>query len=184
MYRFKLILALAVAFGVLGAWQLQAEDAPPAPGGQPPAGGQRRWDPEQFRQRMLDSIKEKLGASEEDWKALQPKVEAVQKLQREAMSGRFRGFGRGRGGPGGGAPGATPAAGDQAQKSEIEKKTDALQTLADTKDADPKAVKEKMQEVREAREKSKLELKKAQDALRELLTPRQEAQLMLMGMLD
>ena len=147
--------------------------------GQDDQGGNqpRRFDPEQMRQRMLDRTKETLGVTDDEWKALQPKIEAVQKL---AMDSRMRGgsmFGRRRGGEDANQPQPEP-------RNELEKKTRELQALADKMDADPMAVKEKLKEVRDLRDKGKADLKKAQDELRELLTPRQEALMVLMGLLD
>src|SRR5438874_2102912 len=59
----------------------------------------RQFDPAQFRQQRLDRIKEQLGASDDEWKVLSPKIEKVMDVQRNT----FGGFGGGRGrGPGGG----------------------------------------------------------------------------------
>ena len=44
------------------------------------AGGQNRrgnFDPAQFRQRMMDNLKQQLGSSDDDFAALQPKLEQV-----------------------------------------------------------------------------------------------------------
>jgi hypothetical protein len=179
MRKMNWMLGAAALLCLLSGARGYAEE-PPAP----PAGGRGNFNPEEFRKRMMDRIKENLGASDDDWKALQPKIENVQKL---AMTSRMGGgFGRRRGqGGGGGNAGAAPAPdANAAPKTDLDTKREALQTLADNKEADAKQVKDKMQEYREARDKSKAELKKAQDELRELLTPRQEAQLVLMGLLD
>ena len=180
MWRISKVLGTAVAICLFSAVVACAQDAGGGGGGgqggrgQGGPGGRGGFDPAQYRQRMLDRIKEVLGVTDEEWKVLQPKVEAVQQLSQQTrvgggMFGRFR-----RGGP----PDANQA------RSDLEKKTQELQTLLDNKDADPKAVKDRLKEIRDLREKARLELKKAQDALRELLTPRQEAQLVLMGLLD
>src|SRR6185503_6952150 len=47
------------------------------PGGGPGAGGPQRFDPAQFRQMMLDRLREQLKASDEEWGVLQPKLEKV-----------------------------------------------------------------------------------------------------------
>ena len=68
---------------------------PMQPGGPGPGG---------FGQRMIDDIKQQLGMSDADFSAIQPGVEKVMQLQREA---NFRPmFGPGGGGPGG--PGGPP----------------------------------------------------------------------------
>jgi chromosome segregation ATPase len=182
------VLSAVVLLMVWGAGPLVAGDAGgDAGGGGGGAGGggggggrRGNWDPEAMRQRMLDRVKESLGSTDEEWKVLQPKVEAVQKLTTQGWAGMF-GRRRGPGGPGGDA---AQNANQPEARSEVDKKTQELQALTDNKDADPKAVAEKLKELREAREKAKVELKKAQDELRELLTPRQEAVLVLMRLLD
>ncbi len=199
----KSFICVLFAISALALVPASAEDAPPAPdGGAKQGGGQGgggqggrgNFDPEQFKQRMLDRMKESLGLSDDEMKALQPKIEAVQKLQAQVRGGArgFGGFGGGggmqrrRGGNGGGGD-ATPAAPTTPPepKSESEKKTQELQALVDNKEnTDVKAIKAKLQEVREIREKARGDLKKAQDELRELLTPKQEAQLVLMGILE
>lgn len=175
------VLGAVVTLWLCGAGSIEAQDAPPdggAAGGGAGNGGGRRggWDPEAMRQRMLDRVKETLGSTDEEWKALQPKVEAVQKL---VMQGRMGMFGRRRGGGDPNQPQQQPEA-----TNDVQKLTQELQALLDNKDSDPKVVAEKLKALREARDKSKVDLKKAQDELRELLTPRQEAQLVLMGLLD
>ncbi|HYG74066.1 MAG TPA: hypothetical protein VEK08_03590 [Planctomycetota bacterium] len=137
------------------------------------------FDPEQMRQRMMERLKETLAPSDDEWKALQPKIEAVQKVQTQTrMSGMGMLFRRrsGEGGGGNTAPAREP-------QNDVERKSQELQKLVDAKEGD-KAVKDKLTELREARDKARAELKKAQEELRELLTPRQEAQLVMMGMLD
>jgi hypothetical protein len=178
------VLGALMLFWAWGVGSLEAaQDNPPpdggAAGGGAGNGGGRRggWDPEAMRQRMLDRAKETLGSTDEEWKALQPKVEAVQKL---VMQSRMGMFGRRRGGntdPN--QPQPQPEA-----TTDVQKLTQELQALLDNKDADPKVVAEKLKALREARDKSKVDLKKAQDELRELLTPLQEARLVMMGLLE
>jgi len=163
------VVCLMGGFGAFGG------DAAGGGGGGGGGGGRGNFDPAAMRQRMLDGVKTALGVTDDEWKALQPKVEAVQTLARQGRMGGFRGR---RGG------GGDPNANATQPTSDLEKKTQELRTLLENKDSDAKAVKDKLTELRAAREKSKVDLKKAQDALRELLTPRQEAQMVLMGMLD
>jgi hypothetical protein len=155
--------------------------------GDTPRQGRGNFDPAAFRQRMMDRIKEQLAPTDDEWKVLQPKIEAAQKQSMEARMSGFGGGGR-RGGTGGGggnnpAPAATADAPAQPQ-SDVQVKTAALRTLMENKEADPKAIAEKVKELREAKEKSKVELKKTQDELREIVTPRQEAQLILLQILE
>ena len=130
--------------------------------------------------RMMDNIKTELAVTDEQWTVLQPKLETVMGLSRELMAGRFGGRG-GRGGRGGGNAGNAPAA---APASDIVDKTKALNDTLDNKDADPKDIAQKLAAVRDARERVRASLVKAQAELKEMLTPRQEARLVLMGVLD
>ncbi len=142
----------------------------------PPGGGQGgRFDPAQFRQRMMDRIKETLGSSDDEFKALEPKIDLVLAAQRDA-----RGFGMGRrGGPGGG-----PGGGDNQPTTPVQEKTKELQDALDSKDTKPEDLKAKLAALREARAKAKENLAKAQKELSELLTQRQEAGLVMMGILE
>jgi Spy/CpxP family protein refolding chaperone len=145
----------------------------PQPGG---AGGGPggRFDPAQMRQRMLDRIKETIGATDDEFKALEPKIDQVMTAQREAMSFGFRR------GPGGGGPGGDP----NAPTTPVQEKTKDLKDALDNKDTKPEEIKAKMAALREARIKARENLVKAQKDLSELLTQRQEAGLVMMGFLD
>src|SRR5512133_4166844 len=81
-----------------GVGLAQDGGGPGGPGGGGFGGG--RPTMEQIRERMATRMKEQLGVNDEEWKALQPKVEKVQQLQFQQNAGRMGGF-RGRGGPGG-----------------------------------------------------------------------------------
>lgn len=143
---------------------------------QPQGRGNRgNFDPQQFRQRMEDRLKEQLGVTDDEWKALQPKVEKVMDAQRDAMGGR----GMFRGGRRGGDPNASAA-----PTSPVQEKARALQTVLENKDAKPEEIKAALSAYREARVKARADLTKAQDELRELLTTRQESVLVMMGMLE
>ncbi len=140
-----------------------------------------RFDAGQMRQRMLERTKELLGATDEDWKALGPRIEKVQTLSSQlrggrGMGGMFMRLSSRRGTPEG--PEATP------EPTELEKALQELRTALDNQEAEPKDIQEKLTALREARQKVQEELAEAQAQLRELLTVRQEAQLVLWGMLD
>ncbi len=155
------------------------------PPGQGPGG---RFDPERMRQMMEQRMQEALGATDTEWKVLGPRVMKVQELSRQT-SGGSRGmmFGRGmRGGPGGqGGPGGRRGPGGMDRElTEVEKVQEELQTTLENTAATPDAIKQQLTKLRQAREKAKQELAKAQQDLRQVLTLRQEATLVLMGMLD
>jgi hypothetical protein len=107
----------------------------------------------------IDRFKEELGLSDDEWAVLKPRVEKVITLQ-----GELRGGGRGNTTP---MPEAT-----------------ALRTALDNPDATAEELAQRVAELRKAREKKQAELKTARETLRELLTPRQEALLVLDGLLD
>lgn len=203
---------LVCALGTLTCELACGQDQPPPPDqNQNQASGRRggaNFNPQRMQQMFMNRIKETLGVSEEGWKTLQPKLEKVMTLSRETGSqGGRMGFGPGgmnrRGGPGGqggnapaGAPaadakgqpqgGQTTAAAGQAQPpaSETVKATQALQTaLEDELTADDE-IKTDLGALRDARKKAKEQLAEAQADLLKGLTPRQEAQLVLMGILE
>jgi hypothetical protein len=148
-----------------------------------PQGG---FDPAAFRQRMNDRIREVLGATDEEYQALQPKVEKVMDLQRQTRGGgmgmMFRGGGPG--GPGGAAGGPPPAGDPNRTPTPVQEKAQDLQKTLENKDAKPEEIKAKLAALRDAREKAKSDLAGAQKELRELLTQRQEAAMVMMGFLD
>ena len=140
-------------------------------------GGRGNFDPAQFRQRMQEMMKEQLGATDEEMKVLQPKIEKVMTAQRDARGGGF-GFGggrRGRGGDGGGGS-------DQAQ-SPVAKASADLRSAVEAKASDEE-IKGKLQALRDARAKAREDLAAAQKELQEVVTSKQEAVLVMYGMLD
>lgn len=131
------------------------------------------FDPAQFRERRLTQIKEQLGATDEEWKVLSPKIEKV-------MTAQFAGFGGGRGGRGGNGGGN---ADNQPQTPVAKASADLRATLAN-KDAPADEIKAKLAALRDAREKVKADLQASQKELKEILTQRQEAVLVTNGMLE
>jgi len=142
-------------------------------GGGGPGGG--NFDPAQFRQRMLDNVKEQLGASDEEMQVLTPKLEKVFSTQRDVNGGFGGGMRRGGGGGGGG---------DQAQQTPVAKARQDLRTTLEDKNASPETIKAKVTAYRDARAKAQEDLKGAQADLKKVLTERQEAVLVSMGMLE
>src|SRR5436190_4853793 len=68
------------------------------------AQGRGNFDPEQFRQRMMDNYKEQLEVkSDDEWKIISTRIEKVMTAQRDARVGRggFGGGGNNRRGRGG-----------------------------------------------------------------------------------
>lgn len=193
MLRRKMTHVLAaVALAGLGlagiAW---SQNAPPANGGNARGnrGARGNFDPAQMRQQMDQRMKERLGVTDDEWKVLQPKLEKVQTLQRDGRGGMMGMMGGGRGGRGpGAAPGAATGAAQPAEnapaQSDVQKKSAELQKLLDNKDSAPDDVKKALADYRDARAKAKVELEKAQKDLKELLSVKQEAALVLLSVLE
>jgi len=180
------------------------------PGGGPGGpGGPGRFDPERMQQMMQERMREQLGATTEEWKVLGPRVMKVMQLNRQdrggmRMMGRMM-MGRGRrpgaqGGPGARGDNNTrgnrgnrnstddrarrPRGGMFGEPTAIDTAAEALQTTLENASATPEEIKSKLTALRQAKEKAKQELAVAQKDLREVLTLRQEAQLVVMGLLD
>ena len=110
---------------------------------------------------------------DQEWQALQPKVEEVMTLSREA-SGRFYGGRRGRRSE---TNADTPQPPVRAAGEKLSKTLENEKATADE-------IKAALTALREAREAAKEKLAKARADLRQFLTQRQEARLVLMGILD
>jgi len=176
-----LVMAGAAVIMSLGTSQLVAQ---PNGGGGFGGGGPRNFDPAQFRQRMMDGIKEALEVtSDDEWKVLEPRVQKIMDTRMQMGGpgmGRFMMGRRNRGGdnpPGDQGPQrrggmfGTPSQEEEALQKAIESKASK---------AEMKAALEKFVASRKAKQ---AELEKAQASLRELLTPRQEAIATLYGLL-
>lgn len=139
------------------------------PGG--PGGG--NFDPEQFRQRMMERYREQLGVKDDsEWKLIQTRIEKVSEARREVG---FGGFGGGRGGPGG--PGGGGRRGGEASPER-----EALQKAIDS-NASADEIKAKLTAYRTSVKDKEAKLEKAQDDLRKVLSMKQEAAAVLMGLL-
>jgi len=154
--------------------------------------GRGGWNGTDFRQRMNEFIKTALKVNDDEWAVIQPLLEKVQTLERDSMMGRFGAFaGMGGGGgrrqrqdtTGGGqtATGGGAAAGSNRSGSpEIQ----ALKAALDSDSTSTEDIKAKLQALRDARKKSAAELEQARADLEKVLTLRQEATLVDMGILQ
>lgn len=180
------LVAMGMMVGISGSAWAQAQ--PGGQGGQ--NGGRQRggnnrqnFDPAQMRERYMNQLKEQLGSPDDEWKAIQPRLEKVLTVQRESRSrGNFGGRtnGRTRGGNNGADANAQPA---QPQSAVAQASEDLRKAVAD-KSTSPEDIAKKLANLREAKEKAKAELAAAQKELRELLSARQEATLVTNGILD
>jgi Spy/CpxP family protein refolding chaperone len=158
---------------------------------------QGNFDPAEFRQRMMDGIRERLEVkSDDEWKIVSERVEKVMTAQRDA-----RGFGGGgmfgrAGGPGGGRRnndggnananndggnrrrgGAGMFGGEESQESKDLRAAIEAKAPADE-------IKAKLEKYRAYRKSKEAELQKAQASLKEVLNARQEATAVLAGWLQ
>ena len=175
--------------GALCVGQALSQDTGAAPGGGGGRGGRGgrgggmgTFDPNVMRAAMETRMKEALGCTDEEYKVLQPKIDKVQTLSRDlrggGMGGGMMGGRGGRGGPGGGgAPAAEPT-------TEVGKAGAALTKVLANKDAPAEEIKTALQALRDAKAKVKTELEAAVKALKEVLTVRQEAQMVQMGVIE
>ena len=155
------------------------------------AQGRGNFDPAQIKQNMVDSFKDRMSVTNDDeWKVLEAAISKVVDAQFEARAGSIRGFGgfgqrrnrggntnstdtatqpqRQRGGPGGfGQP--SPEADDLQKAIEAKAPKDEINA--------------KLAKLREANAAKEAKLAAAQDDLKKLLTPRQEAIAVLYGLL-
>ncbi len=131
----------------------QNNGGPGGPGGGPRGRG---FNP----QAMMDFYKQQLGASDDEFAAIQPKIQTVMQLQRDTNAGRGRGFfGGGRGGPRGGGGGFGPPS---TQPSPVQDALQDLRTTLDDQSATPDAIKAKLDVLRQARTKARQDLAVAQ----------------------
>jgi Spy/CpxP family protein refolding chaperone len=152
---------------------------------QPQGGGRGNFDPAQMKQQRMDGYRESLEIKDDaEWNAIQPKISKVYDAGRDVMASVMRGMRpprrnnggddngggqrRQRGGGFFGAP--SPAA-------------EALQKAVDDK-APTAEVKTKLKAVQDETKANQAKLAAAQEDLRSVLTPRQEAIATLQGLLQ
>jgi len=161
-HRILFVVVLLVALAAFSVVLAQ----PQGPGaGQPQDQGRRGGGSE----RMMTSIKEQIGATDDEWKGMAPKVEKVMTLQRD-MRGGFGGRG------GGGQPDAPQSKVAQAQAD--------LRAALEDKNVSGDDVAKKVTALRDSRKKARTELEAAQKELREGANARQEAVLVLYGLIE
>ena len=142
-------------------------------------------DPQQLQQmiqqRIMDNLREQMGVTNDtEWSVIKDRLAKVTRLRTETMlstaMGMMGGMRRGPNGPGGGFPGF-------AALGKPDPDVERLQNYVDS-NAPTEQIKTALDKLREARKQKQAELAKAQDDLRLVLTVRQEAILVVSGMLD
>jgi hypothetical protein len=156
------------------------------------------------------AMQQALGADDKQWKVIEPKLKKVKHYRELAFIGtkppfqsNFSTFGTGPGGAqgfggfsggfqfqaGGGGQGGTfqnvPGRQDfDGPISDGEILCEEIQMLLNDPQATPEQVSQKLDALRKAREKARRQWVRAQQQLREVLDYRQQARLVLMGLLD
>lgn len=192
----SLVAGAAVLLSPAAGTAFAQDNAPAAPpaggqggnGGQGGPGGGRRggFDPAQMRQRMMERYREQLGVKDDaEWGVIEGRITKIDELRRASMMRGFGGFGgRGPGGPGGG-PGGNQGQGNRgggAFGQQPNPDAEALQAALDG-GASSEEIKTKLAAYRDSLKKKEAELAKAQDDLRALLSVKQEASAVLLGLL-
>jgi hypothetical protein len=180
----KLLALLAVAAALcVSADSMFAQDNGGGNGGgggggrRQRGGGGGNFDPAQFQQRMMDNVRDRLGfTNDTDWSAVEPLVQKTFDARREAAASQFRAFGRGNRGGGGGQGGG--AFGGQANPD-----ADALQQALDS-NAPAAQIKTLLDKYRASQKAKQAKLEEAQADLRKVLSQKQEAEAVLLGLLN
>ncbi|HOE66630.1 MAG TPA: hypothetical protein PLO62_08890 [Candidatus Hydrogenedentes bacterium] len=194
LIAFVVVLFVGAAMLFTGSNAVWAQDERPRMDrerdGNSPGGGRRgNADPAQMTERMMNRMKEGMEATDEEWQVIAPRLRKVMELQ---PMPRFGGMGPRQGRPAEAQGTATQGpAGGQARGSARGPfaganvpEADALQKAIDSKESTNEELRQAMKAYRDARSKQEKELQRARQELRDVLTLRQEAQLMLMRLLD
>lgn len=127
---------------------------------------------EKYRQEQSKQNQAMLGATDEEWKVLEPKYDKVQTLKMQDQYGRkLVDYG-------------APKSDQPVPQTDVQKATAELTKVLENKDVKPDDIKSALENYRKAKAKIKEDLEKACKELKELLTVKQEAKLVLNGMLE
>ena len=202
---FTVVVALCVVLLMLSQSMVFAQGGGGGGGRRAGAGARGNMDPAAMAQARVDATLQTLALSADEAKVLTPLLTDVVKAQQSPLLAAGRGGARagraGRAGAAGGAGGAGAAGGAggaaagaggaggtgraarggaAAQPAELT----ALRTAVDNASTSTDELKAKMAALRDARTKANTTLQTARDSLRKAVTTRQEAQLVLSGILD
>lgn len=157
------------------------------------------------------AMQQALGANDQQWKAIEPKLNRVKAYREQAFvgiglpfqssftsgvapgqmgGGGFGGFSggfqfqAGFNGQGMGFQSSSPFQNSGHLRTEGERICEELQMLLQVPNANPAEINLKLAELRQAREKAKKQLVLSQQELRKVLNFHQQARLVLMGLLD
>jgi hypothetical protein len=152
------------------------------------AQGRGNFDPALMKQDMMDRLRDQMEIKDDqEWQAIEPKVSKVFDARRDVMAMGFRGFGGGRrrnnnNGDNGGNGGDNPRP-RRNPFGEPSPAMEALQQAIDSK-APTAEIKTKLAAVRAEIKDKQARLLAAQEDLRGVLTPMQEAVATVNGLLQ
>jgi Spy/CpxP family protein refolding chaperone len=170
MKAFALAAALALGANLASTTVRAQQDRP------------NRGNPEEFRQRMMDSIREEMDVkSDDEWKIISERISKVMDARRDIGFGGF-GFGR-RGGPGGDQAAGGGGGGGRRGFGQPSPEGEALQKAIESK-ASADEIKAKLAKYRDARKEKQEKLHKAQEDLKAVLSQKQEAVAVIRGLID
>lgn len=150
------------------------------------AQGRGNFDPEQMRARMMERYREALEVKNDDeWKIIETRITKVTDARREIGGGFGRGGPGGFGRRGGGDSGSGDDQGGNRRRfgPEPSPEAESLQKAIEAK-ASNDEIKTKLAKYRESQATKRANLEKAQDELRKVLSLRQEANAVLLGLLQ
>jgi hypothetical protein len=159
---------------------------------------------QQIEQRQLDNIKDQLGATDDEFTVLQPKILKLLEMQFSntvtqyagqisaavGPGGAPGGGPGGPGGPGGGRGGFGGGGGFMAAiqaalpPNELQQAAAALKMVLDDKDSSPDLIAAKLAEYRAAKVAANDQMVQAQNDFKSLLTQRQEGAMVLQGLIN
>ena len=180
MFRGSVVMTLALLLG-LGCLMASAQQNRGNRGGanwQNMTAEERQARMDEMQTQREEQMREQLDADDNEWKVIQPLLRDVQTKQRATMAGMFGG---GRGGRGGGPGGPGGGAGRGGVENP---ERDALRTALESDSTETAEIKAKLKAFRDAREKREKELADSRKKLQEVLSVRQEAELVMMGVLE
>ena len=177
-------------------WAAGNQGQPPAQGPQGGFGGGQGGQRGQggqggqidFQARMLEMAKTQLNATDAEWAKIEPPLKKVMTLSNQAnargMGMGMAGRGSRQGGQGQGQGGQAPDQQPAREQSEVQKASAALTEVLQNESATAEEVTAKLTALRTAKEAAQKELAAAQAELKKTVNVRQEARLVLMGMLN
>ena len=177
--QYVLVSVGAAAALLLGGGQLNAQERQE----RGDRGGRGDFDPEQMRARMMERYREAFEVKDDaEWKLIEGRINKVMEARRD-----MGGFGRGFGGPGGRRGGGDSGGGQGGERrrfgGEPSPEAEALQKAIEAK-ASNDEIKAKLTKYRESQKSKQANLEKAQSELRQVLSVKQEANAVMMGLLS